>query len=81
MWDFDHGALPSHLKKLFRYSSEIHGYGTRSSSNAKLAKNKNRVIMLKFIGPKVLNSLKILEFYNLIRTKKTFRIQVQKLSA
>ena len=77
MWDFDHGAGPSHLQKLFKYSSEIHSYGTRSSSNANLAQNigcKTKVgsLMLKFMGPKVLNSLKKHNFYNLSHTKHSF---------
>ena len=77
MWDFDHGVLPSHLQKLFKYSSESHGYGTRSSANANLAQNiscKTKVgsLMLKFMGPKVLNTLKNLSFYNLSHTKKSF---------
>ena len=75
MWDFDHGVLPNHLQKFFKYSSD--GYGTRSSANANLAENisceiKVGSLMLKFMGPKVLNSLKNLSFYNLIHTKKSF---------
>ena len=77
MWDFDHSLLPSHLQKLFKYSSEIHSYGTRSSENANLARNfscNTQVgsLMLKFMGPKVLNSLKNLSFYHLCHTKHSF---------
>ena len=67
MWDFDHSLLPSHLQKLFKYSSEIHSYDTRSSANANLARNFScntqvRSLMLKFMGPKVINSMKNLSF-------------------
>ena len=77
MWDFDHGVLPNHLQKIFKYTSDFHGYGTRSSVNANLAQNiscKTKIgsLMLKFMGPKVLNSLKNLSFYNLSHTKKSF---------
>ena len=77
MWDFHHGLLPSHLQEFFKYSSEFHGYGTRSSTNANLAQNiscKTKVgsLMVKFTGPKVLNTLKNLSFCNLRRTKNSF---------
>ena len=77
MWDFDHGGLPNHLRKLFKYSSECHSFNTRSASNANLAQNtgfKTNLgsLMLSYTGPKVLNSLKILPFYNNCYTKQSF---------
>ena len=78
MWDFDHKLLPNHFQKIFfKYSSETHSYGTRSSANANLAQNvlyntQIGSLMLKYTGPKVLNTLKSLSFYNSCYTKKSF---------
>jgi len=77
MWDFDHGGLPNHLRKLFKYSSDCHSFNTRSASNANLAQNtgfktNSGSLMLSYTGPKVLNSLKILPFYSNCYTKQSF---------
>ena len=77
MWEFDHAGLPNHLRNFFKYSSEVHSYTTRSSFNANLAQNigfKTKVgsLMLSCTGPKVLNSLKTLSFYNDSYTKHSF---------
>ena len=77
MWDFDHGYLPTHLQKLFKFTSEIHDYGTRSSTNENLAlyanfKTSIGTQMLKIVGSKTLNMLKSLVFYRKCFTKKSF---------
>ena len=77
MWDFDHSGLPNHLRKLFNYSSEVHSFNTRSVSKANLAQNtgfKTNIgsKMLSCTGPKVLNSLKLLPFYDTSHTKHSF---------
>ena len=82
MWDFDHGGLPNHLRKLFNYSSEVHSFNnnTRSVSKANLAQNagfKTNIgsKMLSCTGPKVLNSLKLLPFYDSSHTKHSFLLK------
>ena len=66
-----------HLKKLFKFKSEIHDYGTRSSTNENLAlyanfKTSIGTQMLKIVGSKTLNMLKSLVFYRKCFTKKSF---------
>ena len=86
MWDFDHSLLPSHLQKLFKYSSKIHGYGTRSSANANLVRNFNcntqvRVIDAYIHGTKSPKFSEKLIFLSSLSQQTFFYIKVQNLSA
>ena len=79
MWDHDHGALPACFGSTFKNISDIHHYYTRASSAQKLSENVKICTktygesMLKFIGPKILNELKNLDFYNSSKNKGTFQ--------
>ena len=78
MWDHDHKLLPNCFSNYFLPVSEVHHYNTRMSTTGKLSENvrirteTHGKKMLKFIGPRIFNSLKELDFYSLSKTKKHF---------
>ena len=39
MWDYEHNSMPQRLSNLFHKISDVHSYGTRSSSKQKLSEN------------------------------------------
>ena len=81
MWDQDHHILPFSLNKLFNQVSQVHNYGTRSSTSKKLAENAkintktHGENMFKYQGPKIFNELKNHNFYTSSKTKTTFQVK------
>ncbi len=79
MWDYDHENLPKCFNAYFNKTSSIHSYNTRFSSAGKLSENVsvNTITygfsMLKFIGPKIFNTLKDISFYNESNSLSYFR--------
>ena len=79
MWEFDHGNLPKCFNNYFEKVSDTHKYATRNSTSGKLSENINvntsryGFTMLKFQGPKVLNTIKDIAFYKDAKTLPYFR--------
>ena len=69
MWEYDHGVLPLVFGNYFKRVGEIHDHNTRSKSQNKLSQNTlvntdlHGKKMLRFIGPRVFNSIVKLDFY------------------
>ena len=79
MWDHDHGLLPECFSSYFQPVKQTHNYGTRMATSGKLSETfriktethgKN---MLKFAGPRILNTIKDLECYRNSQSKKAFK--------
>ena len=85
MWEYDHNSLPESLCELFTYVSNVHRYNTRMSNKDKLY--EGNVIhtkshgekLLKCLGPKMLNKLKDLDFYDNSYTINRFKYRNKKL--
>ena len=79
MWDQDHGNLPSCFDTYFKVVRDVHQHGTRMRENNKLyecLKYNTKTYgkkLFKIQGPKVLNKLKTLSFYQESKTKFYFR--------
>ena len=78
MWEFDNGLLPNSFDTLFRYVKDVHKFNLRSSKNNEMSENikintesygRNSI---RFQGPKILNTIKKLPFFNETKTKKQF---------
>ena len=78
MWEHDHDLLPMCFSNYFQKVNEIHTYNTRMSKADKLSvcypirTETHGKKMLKFYGPRLLNDLKDLSFYNKAKCKKDF---------
>ena len=79
MWEYEHGNLPICFKQYFTKVSDIHNYETRNATAGKLSENikvntsTHGLTMFKFWGPKVLNAIKDIPFYNDAKTLHYFR--------
>ena len=84
MWNYDHGYLPHCFNTYFAPVSKTHNYPTRNSVAGKLSENilvntkTHGFSMLKFIGPKILNSIKDSTLYKESKTVKCFRTRYKK---
>ena len=78
MWDYDHGNLPEVFNEYFTKARDVHNYNTRFSTKNKLSENvlvktdTHGKKMLKFLGPRILNSILELDFYEISKTKVFF---------
>jgi hypothetical protein len=83
MWEYDHGVLPLVFGNYFKRVGEIHDHNTRSKSQNKLSQNTlvntdlHGKKMLRFIGPRVFNSIVELDFYKKCKSKQLFKNKIK----
>ena len=92
MWDFDKKMLPTCFESKFTYINDVDDYNTRTASTIEnevpmprnklseniLVKTQYGMDSLKFKGPKILNQLKDLPFFNTSSTKCNFATNLTK---